>query len=240
MPGDPPGAGRGTLGARPTSPDAGGELGDPVAGVGTRRRGRSPALEPDDERRVILSATLTVLRRSGYDRATLDEVLTEAGLSTRAFYRHYASKDELLVALYEREATAVAARLAKVVASAPGPAEAVTAWVDDVLSIRFDPRREQRAGLLRSREAQRGPLWEEIRRATSLALTQPLLGALRAGKVDGTFPDADPELDARTIHDLTFGLFQLLEDRPPRLTREDAREHVLRFVLRALGFDPKG
>ncbi|MGD9798059.1 MAG: hypothetical protein AB7V15_08140, partial [Acidimicrobiia bacterium] len=67
MPGDPPGAGRGTLGARPTSPHAGGELGDPVAGVGTRRRGRSPAQEPDDERRVLQSATLTVLRRSGND-----------------------------------------------------------------------------------------------------------------------------------------------------------------------------
>src|SRR5258708_6405150 len=106
---------------------------DPGRGSIPRRRGRPPALAPDDERRTIHEATLRVLRRSGYERATLDEVLTEAGLSTRAFYRHYSSKDELLLALYQLEVEAVSARLAGVVAAAEGPIDAVTAWVDDVL-----------------------------------------------------------------------------------------------------------
>src|ERR1700742_1454507 len=110
---------------------------DPAPRSGTgRRRGRPPALAPDDERRAILDAPLRVLRRSGFDRATLDEVLTEAGLSTRAFYRHYSSKDELLVAWAEQGVGGVATRLARLMATAPGPLEAVAVWVDDILAIR--------------------------------------------------------------------------------------------------------
>jgi AcrR family transcriptional regulator len=176
-----------------------------------------------------------VLRRSGYDRATLDEVLTEAGLSTRAFYRHFSSKDELLVALHEQEVATFAARLARLVAAAPGPVEAVMAWVDDILAIRFDSRRAQRAGLFSSREAQRGANWEEIRRSTGRALTESLVDALVAGKEAGIFPEAVPDVDARTIHAVTFGLFEDLAGPTPSLSREQARDHVLRFVLPALG-----
>ena len=207
--------------------------GEPPASA--KRRGRPPALAPEDERRAILTATLRVLRRSGFDRATLDEVLTEAGLSTRAFYRHYSSKDELLVALYEQEVATFAARLARLVEVAPGPVEAVTVWVDDILAIRFDSRRAQRAGLLSSREAQRGANWDEIRRATRQALTEPLVGALVAGRQRGIFPVTVPEADARTIHAVTFGVLDDLGGSTTSVGRDEAREHVLRFVLPALG-----
>jgi AcrR family transcriptional regulator len=39
------------------------------------------------------------------------DILNEADLSTRSFYRHFASKDQLLCALFRREAEAAAARL---------------------------------------------------------------------------------------------------------------------------------
>jgi AcrR family transcriptional regulator len=208
----------------------------PEVRTGTgRRRGRPPALAPEEERRAILDATLRVLRRSGFDRATLDEVLTEAGLSTRAFYRHYSSKDELLVALYQQEVAAVAARLHRLVDAAPGPIEGVTAWIDDIFAIRFDARRAQRAGLLRSREAQRGANWVEIRSATERSLAAPLAAVIARGRADGTFPDADPELDARTIHAITFSLFEDLDEPPRRFDRRQACEYVLRFALPALG-----
>jgi AcrR family transcriptional regulator len=218
--------------------DRGRDGGEPGTEGAGRRRGRPPALAPDEERRAILDATLRVLRRSGYDRATLDEVLTEAGLSTRAFYRHYSSKDELLVALYEQEVASVATRLTRLVAASADPVDAVRAWVDDVLAIRFDPRRAQRAGLLRSREAQRGANWEDIRRATGRAITESLTSALVAGRASGAFPATDPVLDASTIHDVTFGLFEDLAEDPITITREQAVAHVLRFVLPALGAEP--
>jgi AcrR family transcriptional regulator len=216
-----------------------GEAARPATSGAGRRRGRPPALAPAQERRAILEAALRVLRRSGYDRATLDEVLTEAGLSTRAFYRHYTSKDELLVALYEQEVSAVAARLTRLVDAAPGPVESVEAWMNDILGIRLDARRAERAGLFRSREAQRGANWDEIRRATELALTEPLVAALAAGRADGTFPDAVPAADARMIHALTFRAFEDLADQPRPAARREASDHVRRFALRALGAPPR-
>ena len=45
-----------------------------------------------------------------YASATVQDILDEAGLSTRAFYRHFGSKDDLFHALFRREAELVAER----------------------------------------------------------------------------------------------------------------------------------
>jgi AcrR family transcriptional regulator len=57
-----------------------------------------------DERRALIDAGIAVLRRTGSEGCTVADVLEEAGLSTRAFYRHFASKDELVLAIYEHDA----------------------------------------------------------------------------------------------------------------------------------------
>ena len=54
--------------------------------------------------RALVEAGLTVLRQRGAAGLTVADVLAEAGLSTRAFYRHFHSKDELVLAVYEHEA----------------------------------------------------------------------------------------------------------------------------------------
>ena len=52
-----------------------------------------------------------VMERNGYTDAAVADILREADLSTRSFYRHFESKDQLLCALFRREADAAAARL---------------------------------------------------------------------------------------------------------------------------------
>src|SRR4051812_20043747 len=59
----------------------------------------------------LLEAALTVLRRKGATGLTVADVLGESGLSTRAFYRHFESKDALLLALFDADQEAVRARL---------------------------------------------------------------------------------------------------------------------------------
>jgi AcrR family transcriptional regulator len=200
-----------------------------------RRRGRQPALPSEQERRVILDATLRVLERRGFDRANLDEVLSEASLSTRAFYRHYSSKDELLVALYRQESMKLGARLARVVEEAHTPVDALGAWVDEVLAIGYEPKRVARAGLFRSKGTRDAAGIAEAQHAAAQALSQALVAVLRAGHEKGVFPATDPEADARTIHAITLQLVDAAtEARTPR-TRAEAVGHVLRFVLPALG-----
>ena len=58
-----------------------------------RSPGRPRLYEPDAERDLILAAALDVLRRNRGEEATVADILQEAGLSTRAFYRHFQTKE---------------------------------------------------------------------------------------------------------------------------------------------------
>lgn len=68
-----------------------------------RRRGRPRADEriPEGSRARLLDTAIEVIARRGYERATIDEIATEAGLSKGTVYWHFSSKDELFQALLE-------------------------------------------------------------------------------------------------------------------------------------------
>jgi TetR/AcrR family fatty acid metabolism transcriptional regulator len=67
----------------------------PTLKVPPRRRGR------EETRARLLQAATSVLARSGFERATVDEIVREAGFSKGAFYVHFESKDELFWAILE-------------------------------------------------------------------------------------------------------------------------------------------
>jgi AcrR family transcriptional regulator len=204
----------------------------------TAGRGRRPALEAGVERRLLLDAGLAVLRRSGYERATLDDVLAEAGLGTRAFYRHFSSKDELLCAIYRREADASVQRVTRRLAVAANPMDALTAWVDEILSIAFRSSRATRARILWVGGATTVVGYDAERERSMRMLAAPLVPVLEEGRRTGVFPDADPEADAETINAIAWSAMAgFTTATGPRLDRDRARAHVLRFVLRALGYD---
>jgi AcrR family transcriptional regulator len=48
-----------------------------------------------------MEAALGVFARSGYDRATVDEIVRQAGFSKGAFYVHFESKEDLFWAMLE-------------------------------------------------------------------------------------------------------------------------------------------
>ena len=64
----------------------------------TRRRNK---LAPDpDVRRAILAAASEIVREQGVRGLSIAAVLDRAELSTRAFYRHFESKDQLVAAVF--------------------------------------------------------------------------------------------------------------------------------------------
>jgi len=208
------------------------------AEAGTRHRGRPRLLDPVTERKLILDATITVLGRTSFDRATLDEILAEAGVGTRAFYRNFTSKAEVLDALRDEEERRLAARLDGIAAAAGSPRAALEACVSDLLAIAYDPRRAARATMLGHHGMVDVAASRAARRARLRTLAPPLARVLAAGQAAGDFPLTDPERDARTIWILLFSVIEDArcgEDLPPL---EEARAHVLRFTLGALG--PQG
>src|ERR1700730_14398503 len=54
-----------------------------------------------DEVERIVAATYEVIERTGSLDPTMRDILRQSGISTQAFYRHFRSKDELLLALLD-------------------------------------------------------------------------------------------------------------------------------------------
>jgi AcrR family transcriptional regulator len=62
-----------------------------------------PALVQPDQRTRILDAARRCFVRSGFHRATMQDVAAEAGMSAGNIYRYFASKDALAASLCERD-----------------------------------------------------------------------------------------------------------------------------------------
>jgi AcrR family transcriptional regulator len=190
---------------------------------------------PSTEARALLDAGLKVIRRNGYEGATVGDILSEAGLSTRAFYRHFESKDELLCALYRRDATWMIQRIATAVDAAASPLEGLHTWVDSILAIMCDPRRAARAALLDSPAAQRAKGFHDEERRAHLGFIEPLRRVITAGVEADVFVSPNHELDASTINAILWALVKDFPRTGQSLTRSTVREQVLRFAEAGLG-----
>ena len=188
-----------------------------------------------DDVQLLISAGLAVLLRNGAAELTIAEVLSEAGLSTRAFYRHFSSKSDLLLAIYEHEVQLSYPRLQHRIDAAANPADALVAWIDELLENGFKPRRGERTrAMFRLAVALQQEFPAEFA-AIRAALTDPLEAVLAAGLADGTFPGTDPARDATFIRALTWELVEQHLTNPTGDTDiVAARAAVLRFALPAL------
>jgi AcrR family transcriptional regulator len=187
-----------------------------------------------DDVQLLVAAGRKLLHRDGAADMTIADVLTEAGLSTRAFYRHFASKSDLLLAIYDNEVDRYTPRLQRRLDAATTARAGLEAWIDELLAAGFEPRRGERT---RAMFTWAVPLQQEFPvefAAVRDALTGPLEAVLEAGRADGSFPNAEPRRHAQFIRALTW---ELVEERLSGATIEvaAAREEVLRFCLPALG-----
>jgi AcrR family transcriptional regulator len=195
-----------------------------VAGEIAERTVRDRAAASRDEIRRLLEAAYAVLRRTGELEPRVGDVVREAALSNQAFYRHFRSKDELLLALLDdgqrRLLATLEARMARV---EPG-ARRVRAWIEGVIE---QARRPEAADNTRPfainglRLADRFPIeWSRSRDA--------LLAPLR---VEIAALGGDAERDAPTVYHLAFGAMQDALVRRARPTEDDV-EHVVRAAMR--------
>ena len=199
------------------------------------RAGRPRRFESDDELRILLDAALVVMERNGYVDAAVADILREADLSTRSFYRHFESKDQLLCALFRREADAAAARLRAKVDAAATPRAALHAWIDEILSFGHHRVKAARVSVLGSPGAMKAEGYVDEMRHASEVLTAPLEALLRDGAADGSFPLADPVADAPLVRSVVWAAAGLNPAREKATSRTEAARQVRSFCERALG-----
>jgi AcrR family transcriptional regulator len=190
------------------------------------------------EGEALVAAALRVLRRKGYARATVADVLAEARLSSRAFYRHFRSKDELFLAVFERDSSESSRRMQERLDALPDPLAQLAGWIDELLSLGYDPRRARRTRLLAEEAAGLRAAHPREFLAISEAVYAPLVRVLSAGRDAGVLPGAQPALDARSIHAVAWSLVEARLGGGGPAEAEAARAHVLRFCLPALRAAP--
>lgn len=199
------------------------------------RTGRPRRFESEDELRLLLDAAMAVMGRNGYVDASVADILSEANLSTRSFYRHFESKDQLLCALYRREAENAATRLNAKVNAAPSPRAALDAWIVEILSLGQNRAKAARVRVLGSPGAMRAEGYAEEMHHASKLLMAPLEALLAAGAADGSFPLADPAADAHMIRSVVWVAAGLTISSNGTTSRSDTTRQVRSFCARALG-----
>lgn len=179
-----------------------------------------------EEVRRLIDAGYAVMRRTETLEPRVSDIVREAGLSNQAFYRHFTSKDELLVAILDDGQRQLVTYLEHRMAGAATGEARVRAWVEGVM----EQARNAAAGdntrpfaINSARLADRFP--GEVARSREL-LVRPLREAV--AEVGG-----DPQRDADAVYHLVLGCMNdaLVARRRP--SRQDV-QHLEEFVLGGL------
>ncbi len=182
----------------------------------------------------LIQAARKVLEHRGGAGFTVHEVLSEAGLGTRAFYRHFAAKEALVLAVFADASAQEEARLRERMQGAPSALHAIVAWIDGRLELAFDEQMalSMRALSLEAEKAGR-QLPEPLVAALDRMLT-PLVEQLQKAQREGLSTGTDPVSESRSVHDVVWGetVRQWWGVGPDRAS---ARAHVLHFCFQAIG-----
>ena len=187
----------------------------------------------------LIAACLTVAERTGNFDPRVGDILAEAGLSNQAFYRHFQSKEELLLAVLDQGGRQLDAYLRKRMAAQAGPVDKVRAWVRGFAAQAIRPKAAAatRPFMFPSaRLYERFP--EEIPAVEQLyldSLTEALEQAKTAKLVRA---DLDPAADCVFVYDLVKNWMerQLREEPlPPEAEIARRADKLEAFIMRAIG-----
>jgi AcrR family transcriptional regulator len=178
------------------------------------------------EVRRLLDAAYAVMARTGDIDPRVGDIVKEAGLSNQAFYRHFAGKAELLVAVLDDGQRRLVETLERRMRRVDPGTPRVRAWIEGVLE---QARNADAAANTRPFAINAVRLNDRFPVETA-ASTARLDAPLREAIVDA---GGDPVRDTAAIHELAMGtMHRLLVERRTPSTADI--EHVVRFAIAGL------
>jgi AcrR family transcriptional regulator len=188
-----------------------------------------------DEVERIVSATYEVIERTGSLDPTMRDILRQSWISTQAFYRHFRSKDELLLALLDDGRRRLSSYLGHRMAKAETAEGKLRAWIEGVLAQASD---ETAAAKTRPFLANLDRLAEQYPKDQQESVDL-LIGLLEGALGQMGAPPGRLRLDAVAIYHLAVGtMHQHIRDRSRPSAGEV--EHVIEFSLAAVARPDKG
>jgi len=177
-----------------------------------------------NEVRRLLDAALAIMGTHGTTaRARVADIVAAAGVSNDTFYRHFSSKDALVVALLEDGTERLASYIAHQMSKESTPERKVRRWAEGVLS----QTREEAASTTLA------VLWNGSSIGTGVTAGRHNASVPLAALLHEPFAalgSADPEMDASLVAHATLGKvadYLWVRTRPSRAETE----HITRFCL---------
>jgi len=177
----------------------------------------------------ILDAAVRVMQRVAPEPPRVSDIVAEAGSSNKAFYRYFAGKDDLILAVMERGVAIVVSYLQHQMAKESRPRDKVARWIEGTLVQVADPHliNMSRAA---AGQMSAGTYWraadQELMWPMRDLLTQPI-AALGSNDVDR---------DVEAVFSCTAATMQRYVGSADRPVPADI-EHLVRFCLRGLGVE---
>jgi AcrR family transcriptional regulator len=183
---------------------------------------RAPRKDALENRAAILEAATAVFRRD--PEASIDAVAAEAGLSRRAVYGHFASRDDLLAELVERGGHRISEALAGVRDDDPRIHLALVggALCDQIAEVKILANSLVHSGLERAAGTALAPVRRSVRDAIG-----------RGGAAGDFRDDLDTEMLARLVEDAAIAVLD--ESVRSDLDHEEARRLVMSVGLSVAG-----
>jgi AcrR family transcriptional regulator len=145
-------------------------------------------------RDAFLDAAERLIRTTGYEQMTIQDVLDELDASKGAFYHYFDSKEALLEAVIERMVDAAMAVVDPVAADPGLPAAAKLQAVFSTAGRWKTERSDLLLGLMRSWYSAENDLVRlRVARAGAARITPILAGIVRQGKAEGAFSPTSPD-----------------------------------------------
>jgi AcrR family transcriptional regulator len=188
--------------------------------------------EYGQEMRRIVDTTFTLIERTGSLEPSMREILAETGLSTQAFYRYFASKDELMLALLDEGRRRLVETLQRRMARSSDPSGQIRAWIEGVVAQAGNAAAAARTRPWVLSEQRLAELFPQEQH-TSVELFLGLL-AEPIGRLQGTKrQDPDATSVASMVYQLTFAI---LRSHLVAGTKPDARaiDALVVFCLRGV------
>ncbi|SES32500.1 TetR/AcrR family transcriptional regulator [Lentzea albida] len=128
----------------------------------------------------VLEAAAAVFVTSGVE-APIREIAARAGVGTATIYRHYPTRADLILAVYRSQVESLSEAGPALLASEPGPHQALTKWIDRFVD--FVVTKQGLASVLQSSESCYDPLHDYFLEHLVPVCTRLLDEAAQAGEI---------------------------------------------------------
>jgi AcrR family transcriptional regulator len=203
----------------------------PVANAPRRYRGITAAERQAQRREQMLQAGLEVFGTEGYAASSVRSISAAAGLNSRYFYESFASKEDLLIAVYERVMSEITHAIREAVARESTLEAQTRAGFKESWTIYTSDRRKARVIALEVVGV--SPRLERMRRERRHAFADLLVQNAMSVAGDGVHLTLDPVLISRA---LMGGVVDILVDwinGDLEVSADEIAEHFARLFTAA-------